>query len=817
MITKINTPTRNIYSNNLNFRIRSREKDHQSMASLKHSQGTLFYSYKPINFSGNINPISNYHSASDALNIPLYKQINSQYNLSLPTEDFARKAIDQIFANDSKFLNIHYFSDFNSYDKFSKLGFVDGSIDFNDNIKSFLENTNQRKLATDYTCFFDNNLKSLEKVAKGEYHYTNLFLDKKIGNKNLVDFWLETLGQYDVPVNEKINTLNRCLAETYNSQGNIDNITVKTIEEYFTNVLNQNNPQINDKLKVNIELENLLNLKDRLNNVLRDGVVEKSEFENLINDNKLMSLDINGKPIKLILLLQLNNPAIEDVSNVIQDEFLDEISNDENLRNDIVKKTLSLIRRNIIDLKTDNEKQLYSINYAQDKELINFDKKLISELFIANPNAKAKQIVENIKRFEIEANKLFKQMMIINPFTSKEKNTKINEKTNIVFTLVNDSFISEKDAEFVSNGLEKLADLVIALNSKNKTQSNELWNSEILNIAMKQWNNTHLPQLIKETQQNYLILETFLKKDKTDDLIQTGIIDTFFNSEIVTPEQKAFLANKEESSEFISLCNFLVKHVPNNQRRKEIIDKLIENERVTINSFETFKKYFIEDVRNANINGSIYNKIIQGNKISDLIVSVLSNGKCFDNSQENIEFLKGITDEELSMAFDTIKDKYIEQQFNLSVRNISDIYDISKQTEKILNNLQININGKTYNLFDMIDKDFSYLESVLEKNKCEQQKQLNETIKLLTIDTELSTRVYQTLNVLLDKMIAANPYNVNSIVNARSNFDKFFEAIKQSTPAIGYATVSAIIYQNPLAFLPVAITTLLNINNQFQT
>lgn len=371
------------------------------------------------------------------------------------------------------------------------------------------------------------------------------------------------------------------------------------------------------------------------------------------------------------------------------------------------------------------------------------------------------------------------------------------------------------NADYVKECLEKLADLSEALDNNNITLANEIWNNSLLNFAVNQWKSTHLPNIIKNKQNSYIVLENFYNKKKTNELLKTGIIDTFFNSDIVTLEQKVFLATKSDSSEFISLCNFLNKHVPSNQQRKVIIDKLIDNERITLNSYDTFKNYFISDVRAMNEKSLIYNKIIQGSKLCDLVLEQFVDDTAVFDEKQKISFLNNLTDEELSQAFENIKPLYVEQQFNCAVKKLSDKYDVAKQSEKILENLVIELNGQTYNLFDVMDKDFSYMSNIINNSNYIQQEKLDEVIKLLIIDKDLSENVYKTINLLLDKMIAASPANTNNIQMTRSHIDKIFTALKKSSPSIVYSLISYLITQHPVVCVPSIITTAFNIIEQY--
>ncbi len=765
------------------------------------------------NFKGNINPVCNYISSADALKIQTTEFVY-EIERDLSPQKYAQKAIHKIFEKDCRFLDKHYFSISDNYDKFSKLGFIDKYLNFNQEILDFLNRTNQRKLANVYDDFFNKNLKSLEKVSKGDVSYTNLFLTNKIGNKYIVDLWLDFLGNNDILNNDiKIDILNKKLKEKYKNSGTIDDIAIKTIETYFCNLLHPIQVKTEDS-DLALSLNNLLNIKNKLSEILKDNVVDDDEFKKIINDKKFINFKIKDKTLKSILLSQLNQKFIDDMGENLQDELLEEIYEDSYLRKQVVLNTLSFVRKNIISLKIKIEKEKQSNNLEFNNEFKNFDKTLATELFVNNSNEKAKNVINNIKVFEQAAEKLFSQMIEQNPFSSSN-NRNVNEKLNIVFSLIDESLRTADNADYVKECLEKLADLSEALDNNNITLANEIWNNSLLNFAVNQWKSTHLPNIIKNKQNSYIVLENFYNKKKTNELLKTGIIDTFFNSDIVTLEQKVFLATKSDSSEFISLCNFLNKHVPSNQQRKVIIDKLIDNERITLNSYDTFKNYFISDVRAMNEKSLIYNKIIQGSKLCDLVLEQFVDDTAVFDEKQKISFLNNLTDEELSQAFENIKPLYVEQQFNCAVKKLSDKYDVAKQSEKILENLVIELNGQTYNLFDVMDKDFSYMSNIINNSNYIQQEKLDEVIKLLIIDKDLSENVYKTINLLLDKMIAASPANTNNIQMTRSHIDKIFTALKKSSPSIVYSLISYLITQHPVVCVPSIITTAFNIIEQY--
>ena len=202
-------------------------------------------------------------------------------------------------------------------------------------------------------------------------------------------------------------------------------------------------------------------------------------------------------------------------------------------------------------------------------------------------------------------------------------------------------------------------------------------------------------------------------------------------------------------------------------------------------------------------------------KLCDLVLEQFVDDTAVFDEKQKISFLNNLTDEELSQAFENIKPLYVEQQFNCAVKKLSDKYDVAKQSEKILENLVIELNGQTYNLFDVMDKDFSYMSNIINNSNYIQQEKLDEVIKLLIIDKDLSENVYKTINLLLDKMIAASPANTNNIQMTRSHIDKIFTALKKSSPSIVYSLISYLITQHPVVCVPSIITTAFNIIEQY--
>ena len=207
------------------------------------------------------------------------------------------------------------------------------------------------------------------------------------------------------------------MKEKYKNSGTIDDIAIKTIETYFCNLLHPIQVKTEDS-DLALSLNNLLNIKNKLSEILKDNVVDDDEFKKIINDKKFINFKIKDKTLKSILLSQLNQKFIDDMGENLQDELLEEIYEDSYLRKQVVLNTLSFVRKNIISLKIKIEKEKQSNNLEFNNEFKNFDKTLATELFVNNSNEKAKNVINNIKVFEQAAEKLFSQMIEQNPFSS---------------------------------------------------------------------------------------------------------------------------------------------------------------------------------------------------------------------------------------------------------------------------------------------------------------------------------------------------------------------------------------------------------------
>lgn len=730
-----------------------------------------FLSYT-LSFCGYYNSISNYKSKQSAIQIPEYSQLNQESDINSEPVDFAKFTISKLFEDDRNYVNREYM-DKETFVRFKSLSYLQEKFDLDGDIHNYIDSHNSRKISKAYSKFFDHNMQSLESVAKGKQKYSSLFLKKKIGNENLVDFWLKELGQTGIK-RDKIKILNTSLQDKYDSDGNIDNIVLATINKYFMTKINNENTKYRDEN----DLDFLLKLKTDLNRINNlPSVEQQHEFIKLLKDGNILNKDINGRKIKDVLLAPMqksNNIYTNDLSDKLKLTFLEEIGEDEDLRKESIASAIKFVRKTILIELSKQEKLESAENFIQSENLKNFDDNLVKKLFLENSNEQAGKIIKDIKLFERGAQKIFDEMLISTPFTSSKKNSAVNESINIVLTLVNNrvnSTDSEEEANKILNAVDRLAD---CLDTNYLEGANVEW-KYIKNYAYQEWKEKHLPKIVKSQQKNYIDVEKFLKSSVANELEKINVINTIFKSDVITIEEKAFLANKFNEPYFYDMCKFLSEQVPNNKNRKRIIENLMEQDRIQSLIFDELKNIFIEDVHNKLYNSSIINKTIQNEKMYDLFIDELvdsSDLDKFSSAEEKIAFLSKYTTEELEMVAEKVKEKYITEKSLESFETESSKYDLSMQADNIMQNLQITVDGEKVPLSDIIDKDFSYIEDVLIKNQNITQENFEVVAKLLCENTKESKEVYNTMSLILDKMQEENPNNYVQIQQSRTFLQK---------------------------------------------
>lgn len=773
-----------------------------------------------ISFKGNIDSFVNYRNNFEAIKISQKEQLSGVIDKNISPNDFAKKSINKIFKLDREILNYNYLDDINSFDKFSKLGYIEDQIKYNSGFSNYIEQINERKLSKEYEMFFNDTLKSLESVSKGEHKYTDMFLDKQIGSQNLVDFWLKKLNK-NKEAEDKIELLNNSLNEEYRKNGNINNLAKETILEFFRNKMLPEQKKTENKNTISNYIA-LNNIKEQLSDIsLCNEKQQKVLFNDLVANKYFMNEKIDGKKVQDLLLgtLFMENESVIDASDDLKQTFLQEIAEDNVLRKSAIDTTLSVLRKNLILTKAKEEKYKLVESFVENDALENFDKNLIKKLFIQNTKEKTDTIIQDIKLFEKESSLLFKQMIVQEPFTTKGNNKNINESLNIIFTLINKRISTTTSSKEANSILDKLSDLSKTLYvDKDMGKANNIW-VDLNRVAYTEWKEKHIPYLIKSKQEDYIAVEEFLKNPMPLDLKETGIIGTVFNSDIINIEEKAFLAKKSSSNEFVSLCKFLSEHVPGNNERKKIIDNLIGKEDLHRDIFDEIKNSIIVDIREQKTDSLSLSRKIKINNVEksfcDLIIEQFPNKENvnqFSDVEKKLHFLNKLTDEDLSTAFNNLKPTYLKDSFMDAFQVEVIKYDLGSQIDSVMKNLQIEFDGKKINLFDFIDADFGILEKKIEKNNDLTQAKLDETLKGLFINNKDTKQIHQILTAIFDRMEESNSHN-QFVSQISSDAEKLCTGITKGIGNSAGSFILAIATEN-WYYLATAIVPLLSSVNQ---
>lgn len=180
-----------------------------------------------------------------------------------------------------------------------------------------------------------------------------------------------------------------------------------------------------------------------------------------------------------------------------------------------------------------------------------------------------------------------------------------------------------------------------------------------------------------------------------------------------------------------------------------------------------------------------------------------------------INYLNRFTDEDLSDAFDNLKEFYLKDKFvdNCNLEVIK--YDLNAQIDSVMKNLQIEYEGKKMNLFDFIDADFSILAKKIEANNELTQVKLDSLMKNLFVNNQNTKEIHQALMILFDRMEKANPKNKEFADRLRTDTDRLFAGIGKGLMPSSGSIILAIATQNYAYLLTAIVPMLMSIKNEF--
>lgn len=786
---------------------------------------------KNISFSGNYNPLVNYLSTKSAILRHDHQALNVLDEAQMSVSKYISNAVSEVFRADRSFINRSINCDNDSIEhirkgyeiskfvKDEKTGYSGITSVNASTILEYFNKNNLRPIEKSYNEFYNDILKPVIKVAKGEQKFSILFADKRLGDENLVEFWLKKLGISKVPEkeNDKIDLLNSKLREL-NKSGDDSKIKLEhlfrdTINKYFlTEVKKQSSPVQKIIEHEQPKLEILEELKGKINELVNSVNEPKTKnfsffknskdlqtekFIKFIKNERDLKANVNGTTVEDILLsiLEKDGIYVKDLSTNTKKEYLMEIANDNNLRRESIENASTIIRKNWMLEKAMAEKSKLAESTFKEGALGNFDSELLKKMFAQNSND-ATKILDDMKTFEKEANNTFMKMIPQEPFKNPNStDVDLKENSNIILSLVNERIATAKDEEEVNKIYNELDSFADALFDKDYADADNKWKS-IVKTALSQWKEKHLPTIIQKQQQSYINIQNFLKSDLAKEIEDTGIINTFFKSETITIEEKAFLAKKLESESIKKsgqdLCKFLVKDLPNNKARQRVINNLIEDEKIADETFGYLKDEFINVVRKQDIESPLINKNIQKESILDLFLRQTPHADSLYSmsTKEKLSILNQYPDGELNILAKEVKGKYLTEKSIEAFEEESAKYDLATRLDDVMKNLQVEVDGKKYNLFEIMTDENNQLAKLINQSSEINQEQMKQVISLLSQNNAQGKEMRATLDVMLDKIQASYPQYAQQCRQARTFLQKLKDGL--INPSSAYAAIGII-------------------------
>lgn len=561
-----------------------------------------------------------------------------------------------------------------------------------------------------YEDFFNSTLKTLNSQSDGKKFSMLWVRNMKLGDKNLADFWLETLGKdiRNLSDAQKTYTLNNLTTEQKKL------LIDKTIRYWVENIL----PDLYNKETFS-DLYIIQNNSGKISRIITNIKNDNPEFiksfdnRNFFNDFK--SLSINGKNLIDLWLQNSPNPGIKQMlkTDRLKKEYIKTLLTNEKLREEIITLTEEEIK----------QQKLFFQNYKfaekeimEDEPALNKSKRLILEKFKNSTDlynvVQAK--VEDINNIgEIEAvlldilDKISKEREYLSikarrDIFNRSTDTKIINaafhpeiKSNIDF--ITNSYVqsltklSEKEIPDEQYSIKSFEEYV----SDNSLYFMPLWN-EIAAASYAFYNTVLLDRV---THENIKMLGNIDKAKKhhlpseLNEIISGYYIDTI--------EKKDFICRYKDDNNFRIMMN-------NNgiNYRNAISDlMLIEtiNENLYINRLNNFSANItpVQVCKNLDI-ADKYLKYLDKDYPSMSIeekTRALSSNTPEDFIMLNKLALRDWKQNELKNYMSTkFVEIQLEHNINYQGKNITDILS---QMNESLNNIKINVQGQSYTLNEM--------------------------------------------------------------------------------------------------------------------
>lgn len=604
--------------------------------------------------------------------------------------------------------------------------------------KSKLSELNTQELAQTqylYNGFAQNTLLTL--AEPGKKKFTAFWAkNKKIGDKNLVDFWLSSVGikTEGKTYTEKAKLLNELsIKQKQELIGKTVDYWVKEILPKQLKVLNKNDISLLNasQPEKNIFEEISKDRKSGLIKIIDEEGIER--FEQAQKGNKSL-VDFWIDTIE-------GNGAAKDYSSTQKKRRLLEIaSSDEDLTK-IYKVTIE--ENDEVSTHIRNVQKAYQ-NVIEDAELDKTSKELLheyfnSKLFLSIVAGRAKD-KKSITSLEVAAQALIKKLQ-------NGKDITIKEARNNIFGPLKDFGYISRNTE--SGDVQSKIQIVISI-LKEKINNSLPAEAERTKKALAEFNNTintasgetepAWKQLVIDAQDYF---ESSQAKIITDiNLEQMYIVQralendlpseirTALEDKTLSNAQKVFIVKYKDDN---NLINLLKKPAVN---RREDIENLIVSEQLNNNVFDALSSEFRKNISPETIKAMP--------EMSDTYIKLLGRESGNMTNTDKYYFLSEIPDEELELISKNVKkywsDNFLSKYMNDSILEKVRAFDAGYQSAQVsrkLDNISIQLDGQQHTLLD-ISKNIDHFIDVYKVNSAETNIHLSQIAKTME-DIHLDT------------------------------------------------------------------------------
>lgn len=580
-----------------------------------------------------------------------------------------------------------------------------------------------------YDNFAQNTILTLAETSKDKSFTAFWTKNKKIGNKNLVDFWLSSIGiKADTKTYaEKAKILNDLSGKQKQDViGNTVDYWVKEIMPEQLNMINKNDIHY---LNVMQSGENIL---EKLNNG------RKNELVRIINEEGIEKFESTKKGNKKLIdfwidTIEGDGAAIDYSSTQKQRRLLEIFSSDEN-SNKIYNATMN--ETSEISTQIQTTQKAYS-NLLEGSELDKTSKSMLSEYFnnqlffhIVNGKAKDKKSITSlevsaqttIKNLESEKNiaiqdarnNIFEPLKDFHYMSDKSNPAETEGKIQIVMSILKDKISNSLpiDAEKTKASLKNFSKVIDTANGETEPT----W-KQLLGEAQQYFEDSQSKKIVDiNLGQAYFVQKT-LEKDLPSK-IKLALDDKTLNN-----SQKAFISRYKDDN---NLINLLEKPAVN---RSEDIDNLIASEQLNNNVFDALSSEFRKNISPETLKAMP--------EMTDTYIRLLGTEPQNMTIKDKYYFLSEIPDEELALVSRDVKkhwsDKFLSKYMSDSildkVRAVDSGYQSARMAKK-LDTISIQLDGQQHTLSE-ISQNIDHFIDVYKTTSTETNTHLSQMAKTM--------------------------------------------------------------------------------------